>query len=191
MRKGVRLIPVLLVIAIIIVAIVLFVKKRGNSEDIEDIIDVSNLEKASSEALEDAEIDVTDSAYEGSEFYQDGNDIIIKGPDGGITISKEENSENNEGMQETTEEDKEKYKISDVKVTAENEKTTITGKVFNGGQEAKNVIVNIKFYSEDNKIKGSASAKVTVGASGTQDFSMMIQDDVSNYKYETTVEYVS
>ncbi len=93
------------------------------------------------------------------------------------------------GMEELTEEEQMTYELSDVVVGLDNGKTIITGKVANNNEEAHEIIVNIKFYSEEEHIKGANSVKVALEAYETKDFEMMILDDVSQYRYDIIVEY--
>ncbi len=97
--------------------------------------------------------------------------------------------DDNSDMKELTEEEQKNYEISDVKVAEDDGITTITGKIANNGKETKKVVINIKFYSDDDKITGATSEKVVVNAKEVKDFSMMIQDSLSKYKYDIIAEY--
>ena len=99
--------------------------------------------------------------------------------------------EENKDMKELTSEEQEQYEITDVSVTEDRGQTIITGKVTNKNDETKKVAVNVRFYSEENKIKGAATEKVTVNAGETKDFEMSIQASVSQYRYNIVAEYAN
>ena len=183
-KKIFLVVLVLLVIATIIV--VVFARKK----DAEIKKERKYGDQIDKQLLEQSEIDMNDEAYEGMTLYQEGNDLIIEGEDGSRTIEAS-TEKSDPDMKELSETEQKNYEIKDVKVEATNGQTLITGKVTNNNATANEVIVNIKFYSEENRVKGAASVKVSVNSKETKDFSMIIQDDVSQYKYEIIAEYAN
>ncbi len=182
-HKALKIILLLIVVVAIAVFVVWKINKTPKSDD------GVPLEKADEAALEAAEIDVNDEAYAGMEFYQDGDNVVIEGKDGNRTIITNNKSD---GSNETTisEEEKANYPISDIQVTEASGQTVITGKISNKTAEIKNITLNVKFYSEDEKVKSATKGTVTVEANGTSEFTMQVQDSVSQYRCDVTVENI-
>lgn len=171
----------LIILVIILIGVIVLAVKVFNKED-------SSKKEIRGEKTGTSAIDINDPAYEGKKIYEKDGDIIIEDKDGSKTIETTKTKEET-GLKETTEETKEKYQITDVNVSLRGSNTIITGKVKNNDNKNHEIIVNIKFYSEDNKIKGATSTKVSVGKGETKEFSMSIMDDVTQYKYKIQVEY--
>lgn len=168
-----------IVLLIILIAVIILAVKVFNKDD--------NKQEVNEQKIETSGIDFNSVAYEGKEIYEKDGDIIIE-DENGKTIQTNKTKEDT-GLKETTDAVKEKYEITDVKVSLRGGNTVITGKVKNNDKSDHKVIVNIKFYSEDNKIKGATSAKINVGKGQAKEFSMSIMDDVSKYNYKIQVEY--
>lgn len=171
----------LIILLVILIGVIVLAVKVFNKKDTSE-------KGISGEKTGTSAIDINDPAYEGKKVYEKDGDIIIEDKDGSKTIETTKTKENT-GLKETTEERKEKYQITDVKVSTRGSNTIITGKIKNNDNKEHKVIVDIKFYSEDNKIKGATSTKVNVGKGETKDFSMSIMDNVAKYKYNIQVEY--
>lgn len=186
-RKKIIIFLLIIIVIIVAVTITFIIRNKMKSEDTE-MKKLTTLAEA--EDLEKAGIDTTDDAYKGMEFYQDGENIVIQGENGSRTISTE-NVDKDREMKEISEEDKEKYIISETNIQEDKGQTIITGKITNKAEETKKIIISAKFYSEDERIKGATNCNVTVNSGETTDFTMKIQDTVSQYRSDIFVEYTN
>lgn len=134
-------------------------------------------------------VNPSDPSYEGKKVYKENGDTIIEEKDGGKTIETTKTKENT-GLTQATAEQKQKYEITNVEVQLRGETTLITGKIKNNDIKNRTLTVKAKFYSNDNKTKGSVSTKLELSKGETKDFTMSIMDDVTKYKYKVEVEYV-
>lgn len=167
---------VIILILVIIFAVNILNKNKSNKQD-------DKQAQTGSSA-----INPDDPAYANMKIYQKDGDTIIEGEDGSKTIETTKTKENT-GLTETTKEEKEKYQITDVKVRTRGSGTSITGKVKNNDTKNHTVVINIKFYSEDNKIKGAATTKLTIEKGQAKDFALSTMDDMTKYKYNIVVDY--
>lgn len=175
LKNKMAIILVTILVILIVIGIIIF---NGNEKSKKEVTNQKNT----------SAIDVNDSAYEGMKIYEEDGDIIIEGEDGAKTIETTKTKKDS-GLKETNEEEKQKYEISNVDVKPTGIGTSITGKIKNKDNKNHTVIINIKFYSKENKIKGANSIKLELEQEETKDFSMNIMEDVSQYKYKITVEY--
>lgn len=169
----------LIVLLIILVLVIIFAVKffKGNSNE---NVDVNKTGKTA--------VDKTDAAYEGMDIYVKDGDTIIEDKNGSKTIETTKTKENT-SMTETTEKEQKKYDITDVNVQSFGGRTVISGKVKNNDSKKHNIIIKVKFYSSDNKIKGATSANLEVDSKQAESFNMSTMDDLTKYTYKIMVEY--
>ena len=134
-------------------------------------------------------VNPNDPSYEGKKVYKENGDTIIEEKDGGKTIETTKTKENT-GLEEASAEQKQKYEITNVTVQLRGGTTLITGKIKSNDSKNHTLTVKAKFYSNDNKTKGSVSTKLELSKGETKDFTMSIMDDVTKYKYKVEVEYI-
>ncbi len=116
------------------------------------------------------------------------NEVAIEAEDGTKTIETT-STKKDTGRQELDKSEQEKYKITNVQVNKKGLNTVVTGEVKNNDSKEHDIIVNIKFYSDDNKIKSETSTNVIVGANKSEKFEMTMMDDMTEYTYKIFVEY--
>lgn len=176
-----NIIQVVILLIVLVLVIILAVKVLNKDQK-----DIKQNEENKNQI---AGIDINSEFYEGKKVYKKDGDIIIEDENGGQTIQTTKTKEDT-GLEEITQEEaKAKYELLDVKVTTEGSMTVIRGKIKNNDKKEHKVVVNSKFYSQENKVKGATSTKVTVGKGETKEFSMSIMDEVANYRHEIKVEY--
>ena len=167
----------LLVLLIILVLVIIFAVNFFNKDKNKETIEESNGTSA---------VDMEDSAYEGMNVYKKNGETIIEDSNGAKTIETTKTKEKT-SLVATTQSDKENYQIKDVKVRESNGSTIISGT--NNDSKKHNLVINVKFYSSDNKIKGATSKKIEVKSKQTENFTMSTMDDLTQYTYKITVEY--
>jgi len=179
-KKEKKIILILLVITAIILSIFL-ITRMGKDDTSENKPNKLDLESG---------IDVNDEAYEGKKVYEKDGDIIIENPDGSKTIESLKGAETD--MKEASEETKEDYEITDVKVNIDGNRTSITGKIKNNTRSAHKVSVGAKFYSNENRVKGSTNAMIeNLKAGETQSFEMVLMGNMTGYTHKVEVEYTN
>ena len=175
-----RINPVAIVILILIITVIAVVAVL--------ILNKNKKRPPSQELLDKYGVDPNNEAYKDMEIYEQDGDIIIESKDGGKTINTTKTKEDT-NLKETTEEQRNTYKITDVKVENLGSSTVVSGKVQNTNNKSHEIVVNVKFYSAEQKVVGSASQKLTVDANKTEEFVLTTMGDVSKNKYEVVVEY--
>lgn len=181
MKKSKKICIILLTIILIVLTIFIISKvvqkMNGNKKLKEEL------------TIEKSVIDPNSEYYAGKKVYEKDGDIIVEDTNGLKTVETTKTKEDT-GLRETTSDDKQKYILSNVNVLGEGNSTRITGNVKNNDTSAHNLIIKAKFYSTDNKIKGSTNTKVQVEKGETKAFSMVTMNDLSLYTYQIEVEYV-
>ena len=181
-KKAILLITAIVLVIIVIVTIVTNKTKNGSK-------DTGAKVSVSQELLDKYEIDPNDEAYKGKKIYLENGDIVIEGENGSKTIISEKKEDS--GLKETTESEKAKYSITDVKVNIEGTRTSVTGKVKNNTGKAHKVSVNAKFTSEG-RTKGSSNALIeSLKAGETKSFEIVIMGDMTGYEHEVEVEFTN
>lgn len=178
-KKEKRMVLILILIAI--VAIVLFINFRKGDTD----------QKVGEQTKQNIlGIDVNDEAYAGKKIYEQNGDIIIENPNGSKTIEKLKEAETD--LKELSSEEKAKYEITEVKVNITGNRTEIKGKVKNNTKGTKKISVGVTFYTNDNRVKGSANAIIEkIKARETKEFEMIIMGNMSGYTHKVEVEYTN
>ena len=174
-KKYTELVVLLIILVLVIILAVNVIKKVKNGSS-------NNGDKGTSA------VNTADEAYNGMKIQKKGGDIIIEGENNAKTIETTKTKDDS-NFKETTASEKEKYVLSNVKVNVASERTIVTGNVTNNDKSKHNLIINVKFYSSDNKLKGANSKKVLVDAGTTEKFSIALMDDMSQYTYKIQVEY--
>lgn len=167
------ILPIIIIVSIIIFSVISLIIKLTNNKITPRPISA---------------IDINDSIYEGKKIYEKNGDIIIENEDGTKTIETTKTKEKT-GLVKTTDKEKQKYEISDVEISKKSGNTQIEGKVKNNDLKDHTIIINIKFYTEENIIKGESSTKIEIPKKGIKDFNMKIMEDLTQYKYKIEVEY--
>lgn len=170
-----------ILVAIILIIVIIFAVK---------IINKNKENKQNNEKVQTTSsgINPNNASYSDAKIYEENGDIIIEQADGSKTIETTKTKENT-GLVATTEETREKYEITNVKVELIGTNTVITGDIKNNDSRNHNVVINIKFYSDDNKIKGAASTKIQVDKQQTKKFTLSTMEDMTKYKYKIIVDY--
>ena len=174
-----KLIKILLIITVIMF-IIFLISRTGKSKTKVEV---------NEDVVKEIGIDVNDEAYKGKTIYEQDGDIIIENEDGSKTIETRK-KENDTDLKEITEDEKSKYEITNVNVTVNGSRTSISGKVKNTTKEKHKVVVSAKFYSNENKAKGSGNAvmeELKVGE--TQDFEIVIMGNMTGYTHQVNVEF--
>lgn len=180
-----KMILVIVAVALLITVIVVGINVVGKDKETTDGTKVS----VSQELLDKYEIDPNDEAYKGKKIYLENGDIVIEGENGSKTIISEKKEDS--GLKETSESEKAKYSITDVKVNIEGTRTSVTGKVKNNTGKAHKVSVNAKFTSEG-RTKGSSNAMIeSLKAGETKAFEIVIMGDMTGYEHEVEVEFTN
>lgn len=169
----------LLILLIILVIVIIFAVNFFNKDKNHGAKEENNATSG---------VDMEDSAYEGMNVYKKNGETIIEDSNGTKTVETTKTKEKT-SLVATTENDREKYQIKDVKVREANGNTIISGNVTNNDSKKHNLIINVKFYSSDNKIKGATSKKIEVKSKQTENFTMSTMDDLTQYTYKIVVEY--
>lgn len=146
---------------------------------------VSNNKKIS---LSNSAIGSNMEMYEGMKVYEKNGDVIVESDEGGKTIETLKTKEET-GRYKLESDEKEQFYFSNIKVLEDGGRTKIVGKVKNNSNRNKEVIIITKFYSEDNKIKGSANATLTLNTNETKDFEMYTMENLTSCKYKIEVAY--
>lgn len=169
-----------IIIAIIVMAIIgfIFLITKGEDDDKKDVPSEST-------------VNVNDAAYTGKKIYIKNGDVIIEEDNGSQTIETTKTLEETD-LVEADASTKEKYKITDVKVTKYGAQTKITGKVKSNNSQTKDITVQAKFYSNENRVKGSGSTRLNGISNGkTADFEITIVGDLTQYQCKVNVEFTN
>lgn len=171
----------LIVFTIILIGLIIFI--------ISEVVQKNSDKKLNGKlTIGNSVIDPNSEYYAGKKVYEKDGDIIVEDENGTKTVETTKTKEET-GLKEITNMDKQKYVISNVKVSGEENTTKVTGKVKNNDTSAHNLVIKAKFYSTDNKIKGSTNTKVYVEKGEEKAFSMTTMNDLSSYTYQIEVEY--
>lgn len=136
-------------------------------------------------------INVNDEAYKGKEIYVKDGDTIIEEGNGSQTIETDKTLEKTD-LVEASPETKEKYEITGVKVTKFGAQTKITGTVKSNNSVKKDITVQAKFYSKENRVKGSASVRLNdVASKEIKNFEILIVGDLTKYDCKVNVEFTN
>lgn len=175
-----KMILILIVITLIVGVIYIVNNKKDNSK--------IGSGEISEELLQKEGIDINDEAYADKKIYQQDGDIIIEGEEGGKTIISNKKEETD--LKEASSETKASYEISNTNVNIFGSRTSITGKIKNNTKEQHKVSINAKFYSNENRAKGSGNVIIeNLKAGETQDFEIVIMGDMTGYTHKIEVEF--
>lgn len=182
-RNEKRGIIILIIISIIIIGILALISKSKKQEN-------SKMTKSDQEIIESLGIDIDDTAYADKKIYVKNGDIIIENENGSKTIetTKQEETE----LKEITQEGKLQYEITNINVKITGNKTTVIGEIKNKTKKAHKVSIGAKFYSSDNKRKGSGNIEIeNLKADEIQNFEIVIMGNMTGYTHKVEVEFTN
>lgn len=143
------------------------------------------------EKITNSTIDVNDEAYKDKKIYEKDGDVIIENQDGSKTIETKTTLENPD-LRETSKETKEKYELSNIEVKKEGSSTKVTGKVKNKDSNSNKIVIQSKFYSQEDRIKGTASTTIEqINKGETKDFTITIRGDMTSYTHKIEISYTN
>ncbi len=141
--------------------------------------------------IENYGIDVGDEAYTGKNIYVENGDVVIENGNGGKTIETKK-QENSTDLVAASGEVKNKYEIKNVKVDVNGNRTSVKGSVKNNTNKEHKIVVQSKFYGNDNKVKGSGNVQIdNIKAGEERTFEIVIMGDMTGFTNKVTVEFTN
>ena len=168
-------IGILLLILVIVVGVFIMSGRKDDSKKSEEKLS----EEEEKNIIENYGIDV------------ENGDVVIENGNGGKTIETKK-QENSTDLVAASGEVKNKYEIKNVKVDVNGNRTSVKGSVKNNTNKEHKIVVQSKFYGNDNKVKGSGNVQIdNIKAGEERTFEIVIMGDMTGFTNKVTVEFTN